>query len=191
VLLGVSLADRSGGRKLLRRITTALTVFEGLRGQFAKAPARGVPAGDIPFDDELDDEAEDLDSEYAGMDEELQPAYDAADDEDDFEDEYVDGDFEDEEENEGTGFEPAHAGDYIDERVLAAFEQDPILAERDIEIDEPEPAVISLKGRVATPDDAKYAATIARGVPGVERVENYLKIRNLAPVSPPPEDPDA
>jgi hypothetical protein len=181
VLLGVTLADRAGGRRLLRRITGALTTFENLTGQFDKLSGRSAAKGEIPDDDDLDDDDEDLD-EYGALDEEpVSMAYAVADDEDDY----------DMTEDEGSGFEPDVEGDYIDERVLTAFEQDPILAGRDIEIDEPEPAVIALSGRVPSAEDATHAVTIARGVPGVERVENYIRIRNRAPVSPPPVESGA
>jgi hypothetical protein len=182
VIVGVSLADRSGGRKLIRRITGALGMFESLTGQFDKLTGRAVPAGKVRADDDdLDEDDEDLDDEFESVhDEAVSPAYAVGDDEDDF----------DATEDEGSGFEPDTDSDCIDERVLAAFEQDPILAERDIEIDEPEPAVIALAGRVSSDEDARHAVTIARGVPGVERVENYIRIRNRPPVSPPPEESD-
>lgn len=175
VLVGVTLADRAGGKKLLRRITGALGIFESLKGQFDRIADRRVPASDVPFDDDLDDDDDEV-LESVDEDEELSPAYDAADDEEDVDATEDDEDDVDATENEGSGFEPDTDEEYIDERVLAAFEQDPILSERDIEIDEPEPAVIALTGRVATAKDAKHAVTIARGVPGVERVENRIRI---------------
>jgi osmotically-inducible protein OsmY len=166
VLLGVAIADRGGSGTLLRRISSALRTFNVLKSQFARLSDRRASAGARAED-------EDADGDYE--------AYEEA--------EFAEFD-DDELEDEGSGFEPDTAHDRIDARVLAAFEQDPILSERDIEIDEPEPTVIALTGRVATMRDAKHAVTVARGVPGVERVENYLRIRHRAPVSPPPEEAD-
>ena len=68
--------------------------------------------------------------------------------------------------------------EYIDERVLQAFQNDPVLSERAIEIDEPEPGMIWLTGRVPTARDAAHAVTIARGTPGVTSVENHLRVRD-------------
>jgi hypothetical protein len=65
----------------------------------------------------------------------------------------------------------------IDERVLEAFQNDPVLSERAIEIDEPEPGTIELTGRVPSARDAAHAVTIARGTPGVTNVENRLRVR--------------
>lgn len=65
----------------------------------------------------------------------------------------------------------------IGERVLEAFIHDPVLAERLVEIDERRPGVIVLHGRVRSEREAKHAMTIARGVPGVERVRSRLTIR--------------
>jgi osmotically-inducible protein OsmY len=72
----------------------------------------------------------------------------------------------------------------IDERVLAAFEQDPVLSERAIEIDADEPGTIVLRGTVPSAEDAAYAMTIARGTPGVTQVENLLRVRTARPRSP-------
>ncbi|HKS05007.1 MAG TPA: BON domain-containing protein [Gemmatimonadaceae bacterium] len=65
----------------------------------------------------------------------------------------------------------------VDERVLQAFQNDPVLSERAIEIDEPEPGTIELTGRVPSARDAAHAVTIARGTPGVTSVENRLRVR--------------
>jgi hypothetical protein len=72
----------------------------------------------------------------------------------------------------------------IDARVLSAFEQDPILSERAIEIDADEPGTIVLRGTVPSAEDAAHAMTIARGTPGVAQVENLLRVRASRPRSP-------
>lgn len=77
----------------------------------------------------------------------------------------------------------------IDERVLAAFEQDPILSQRAIEIDTDEPGTIVLRGAVPSAEDSAHALTIARGTPGVAQVENLLRVRvarSRAPAEPGP-----
>lgn len=178
VLLGVTMADRSGGRKLLRRLNGALGLLErfGGAGAVGTGPGRrgAERMADVPADQDLDD------------DDMIEYAESVGEEHDEF---LHDDEFEPEE-DEGAGYEPDTFGSHIDERVLTAFEQDPILRDRDIEIEELEPAVIALSGRVGSDNDAKHAAIIARGVPGVERVENYIKVRNRPPVSPPPEEAD-
>lgn len=71
----------------------------------------------------------------------------------------------------------APSGDALDERVLAAFEQDPILVRRAIEIDTPAAGTVVLRGRVPSVRDSAHAVTIARGIPGVERVEDRMRVR--------------
>jgi osmotically-inducible protein OsmY len=65
----------------------------------------------------------------------------------------------------------------VDERVLTAFQQDPILSERAIEIDADDPGTVVLRGTVQTTEDVAHALTIARGTPGVSKVENLLRVR--------------
>lgn len=152
VLVGVTLADRGGGgKKLLGRLRGALQFMDGLAaGQgTGNAERETERVTDVPAEDEDLDDIEysaQYDSEYAAG---AASEYD------------YDADAEEE---------------HIGERVLAAFEQDPILAERDIEIEELEPAVIGLSGHVSTARDVKHAVTIAGGVPGVERVESSIRV---------------
>lgn len=77
----------------------------------------------------------------------------------------------------------------IDERVLAAFEQDPVLSERAIEIDADEPGTVVLRGMVPSAEDAAHAMTIARGTPGVTQVENLLRVRAGRPRAPAERSP--
>jgi hypothetical protein len=65
----------------------------------------------------------------------------------------------------------------IERRVLEAFRNDPVLAERAIDIGEDQPGVIALTGWVREEREIKHAATIAGGIPGVERVESELAVR--------------
>jgi hypothetical protein len=64
----------------------------------------------------------------------------------------------------------------LEERVLEAFNNDPILAERAIDIGAIGEGVIELAGWVDSDDEAQHAMTIARGVPGVETVVNRLLV---------------
>ena len=86
---------------------------------------------------------------------------------DDFGDyvEYEDDEIE--EQNESPGLE---------EHVLEAFRNDPILAERAIDIGGIGESTIELAGWVATEEEAEHAVTIARGVPGVQTVLNRIAI---------------
>ena len=64
----------------------------------------------------------------------------------------------------------------IEERVLEAFNNDPILAERAIDIGAMGSGVIELAGWVDSDDEAEHAMTVARGVPGVDTVVNRLMV---------------
>ena len=58
--------------------------------------------------------------------------------------------------------------------MLEAFENDPMLAHRAIDIGALAPGEVELTGWVAEQAEIDYAMTIARGVPGVEHVRNSL-----------------
>jgi hypothetical protein len=76
-----------------------------------------------------------------------------------------------------------HAEDEVDEdealeeRVLEAFRNDPVLAERAVDIGAIGDGIIELTGWVHQPDEATHAVTITRGVPGVDTVVNRLDVR--------------
>ena len=86
---------------------------------------------------------------------------------DDFAD--FDDDYEDEIEEGG-------AEEGLEERVLEAFRNDPILAERAIDIGGIGDTTIELAGWVTTDEEADHAVVIARGVPGVETVVNRIAV---------------
>ena len=93
----------------------------------------------------------------------------------------VDDEIEDEEEDDDDEDDEADDKDLeLDARVLEAFSNDPILAERDIEIEATDDDGILLHGRVRTPHEVKHAVTIARGVPGVTAVRHKLSVRDRA-----------
>ena len=62
----------------------------------------------------------------------------------------------------------------LEERVLEAFRNDPILSERGIDIGSVGEGTIELTGWVETPDESERATTITRGVPGVATVVNRI-----------------
>jgi hypothetical protein len=70
--------------------------------------------------------------------------------------------------------------DVLEERVLEAFRNDPILSERAIDIGAIGDGIIELTGWVHEADEATHAVTITRGVPGVETVVNRLDVRIAA-----------
>jgi hypothetical protein len=88
----------------------------------------------------------------------------AAADEDEFED-YDEDELESPQYDEG-----------LEERVLEAYRNDPILAERAIDIGSIADGVIELAGWVEDEDEAHHAVTVARGVPGVDTVVNRIAI---------------
>lgn len=65
----------------------------------------------------------------------------------------------------------------LEERVLEAFRNDPILSERAVDIGAIGDGIIELTGWVHEPDESTHAVTITRGVPGVETVVNRLDVR--------------
>ena len=89
-------------------------------------------------------------------------ADDFAEYDEDFEDELADAD-----EEQGTELE---------ERVLEAFSNDPMLSERAVDIGGIGDDIIELAGWVNSEEEAEYAVTLARGVPGVGTVLNRMTV---------------
>jgi hypothetical protein len=71
----------------------------------------------------------------------------------------------------------ADEGEVLEERVLEAFRNDPILAERAIDIGAIGTGIIELTGWVHADDETHHAVTVTRGVPGVSTVVNRLTVR--------------
>jgi hypothetical protein len=88
-----------------------------------------------------------------------------ADDFSDYEDEYEDDEL----------MESAE-GSELEERVLEAFRNDPILSERAIDIGGIGEATIELAGWVTSDEEAEHAVVLARGVPGVSTVLNRIAV---------------
>jgi hypothetical protein len=82
-------------------------------------------------------------------------------------------DYDDELEDEGVPNEG------LEERVLEAFRNDPILSERAIDIGGIGEETIELAGWVNTEEEADHAVVLARGVPGVETVVNRIAVGDV------------
>jgi hypothetical protein len=65
----------------------------------------------------------------------------------------------------------------LEERVLEAYHNDPVLSERAIDIGAIDDGIIELTGWVYAADEAEHAVTVARGTPGVDTVVNRLTVR--------------
>ena len=85
----------------------------------------------------------------------------------------ADEDFEDIEEDD---FESEAYDAGLEDRVLEAFRNDPILSERAIDIGSISDGVIELAGWVEDENESRHAVTIARGVPGVDTVVNRIAL---------------
>ena len=87
----------------------------------------------------------------------------------------------DDDEDEGYDDEsddgPLDATEELEERVLEAFRNDPVLSERAIDIGAIDDGIVELTGWVNADDESQQAVVIARGVPGVETVVNRLAVR--------------
>lgn len=169
LLAGALIAERMSGRKVnarmlwrrarglsglaARRWTTLLAAAGALRDAW-EARGDDEPADDIPdeaFDDLADGPA---DRGIAGALDEVA-------------DDMV---------KSGTSWDPDE--DALDARVLEAFSNDPVLAERAVEIEEAEEGRIVLHGRVHSAREVAHAVTVAKGVPGVTSVRQKLAVRD-------------
>jgi hypothetical protein len=65
----------------------------------------------------------------------------------------------------------------LEERVLEAFRNDPVLGERAVDIGAIGSGIIELTGWVHDEDEADHAVTLTRGTPGVTTVVNRLSVR--------------
>jgi len=161
LVAGVLIARRKRGgkfslRDLAERAMDNLEPILDIARSFRKG-------GEEDADDDEEETEADLDAEAAGA--ELDDVeYDDDDGDDD-----VDDEVEAEDEEEVVE---------LDARVLEAFANDPVLAERAVEIEQDRDGSIVLHGRVRSDREVKHAITIARGVPGVERVRQRLTVRS-------------
>lgn len=160
---GVLVAERMSGRKVTvagligrgrklatqaaRNLGPLLETAESLRGAWRSDE-------DDDLDDDRDDDRDDDEEGEDVGDEDSDDLAEAAEDE--------------REERDAAA---------IDERVLEAFANDPVLARRAVEIEASDEGDVVLHGRVRTAREVKHAVTIAKGVPGVTRVRQRLTIR--------------
>jgi hypothetical protein len=64
----------------------------------------------------------------------------------------------------------------LEDRVLEAFRNDPILCQRAVDIGSLGPGIIELAGWVEVEEEGQHAVTLARGVPGVSTVVNRMTV---------------
>lgn len=171
VAAGVLAAEKSRGRRPNLR-----TLRKRLLGIASLAGKQWGPLVDLAF--ELKDE---WDERRAARPLTADVAHDDDEDVDDLEDadEYaeaeapLDEDFGDDFDEEELDEDEVGIG----ERVLEVFANDPILAERAVEIDADDDGDVILYGRVRAAREVAHAVTLARGVPGVTRVRQQLSVR--------------
>jgi hypothetical protein len=81
----------------------------------------------------------------------------------------------------GSGVSPSETvsprAEALERRVLEAYQNDPILCERPVDIGAISDGIVELTGWVNNEEEAAHAVTIARGVPGIETVVNRLAVR--------------
>lgn len=87
---------------------------------------------------------------------------------------YVDGEYDEEFGGDAEELSPMEE---LEERVLEAYHNDPVLSERAVDIGAIDEAIIELTGWVYSAEESEHAVTVARGTPGVETVVNRLAVR--------------
>lgn len=102
-------------------------------------------------------------------------AEDDVDDLDDLDDLDIDDDEIEDDEYAADGRDEEFEAE-LEERVLEAFRNDPILCECAVDIGSVGDGIIELAGMVDLDKDAIHAVTVARGVPGVETVINRILV---------------
>ncbi len=88
--------------------------------------------------------------------------------------EYLGEEYDDEFEGDAEELSPMEE---LEERVLEAYHNDPVLSERAIDIGAIDEGIVELTGWVYSADESEHAVTVARGTPGVDTVVNRLAIR--------------
>lgn len=170
--LGTYLADRLGGvGGISARVRGRVGNAGGRRGKSDGPESHAEPDAEpveerAAFDHEYQEHEEwsavDLGHDSA-LGEEADELGDGADE---------DGDMDDEDTEVFTSADPE-----LEDRVLAAFSNDPVLCERAIDIGAIGPSTIELTGMVYTDDEYEHATVVTRGTPGVETVVNRLSVR--------------
>jgi len=93
------------------------------------------------------------------------------------EDEFVADGYDEYEDDDDYDEEELSPLEELEERVLEAYHNDPVLSERAIDIGAIDEGIIELTGWVYAASEAEHAVTVARGTPGVDTVLNRLAIR--------------
>ena len=185
VVAGVLVAEKMSGRSLKGR-----SLWREARSLLALVAGRWEPLVDTAIDlrDAWAERREARDEEDEELDDEEEDDLDEEDgDEDDVDDEDLDDeDLDDEDEDDDdTDDDADHEGDAVDSplgaRVLEAFMNDPILAERAVEIDADDEGGVLLHGAVRSSREVAHAVTLAGGVPGVRSVRQRLRVRASRP----------
>ncbi len=78
---------------------------------------------------------------------------------------------------QGNAGRPDDDGEALEERVLEAFRNDPVLSERAVDIGAVGRGIIELTGFVQAESESHGAVVLTRGVPGVVTVVNRLEVR--------------
>ena len=181
VLLSERLSGRSGGARTLWRRARALARVAGtqwvpwlelaleLKSRFWDGDDDGFDAEEAGVAEGEDWEDLDDDNGADNGDDNGLNAEDAEGNGEDAEDGNGGGD---------DGDDDSGVPDVIGSRVLEAFLNDPVLAERAVEIEADAEGAVLLHGRVATAREVSHAVTIAGGVPGVTGVRQRLRVRD-------------
>ena len=88
-----------------------------------------------------------------------------------------DDDYEEDDDDDDGDLEELSPLEELEERVLEAYHNDPVLSERAIDIGAIDEGIIELTGWVYAANEAEHAVTVARGTPGVDTVLNRLAVR--------------
>ncbi|MEO7362673.1 MAG: BON domain-containing protein [Gemmatimonadaceae bacterium] len=173
--VGAVIADRVGGLDGLLKKTSGGRKKRLSSGFDHEEMALATAADHADVDHDYEDDAAAIQGtgfEYADEDE--------YDDDDDADEESVpmsdDDDAEDDDADEGAGHVPDETE--LEERVLEAFHNDPVLADRAIDIGAIGTGVIELTGWVQASWEIGHAVTLARGVPDVTTVVDRLAVRD-------------
>lgn len=172
VLAGALFADRVGGvDRLLTRRRMADDAGDADDAPEALDEPYGRHDADGGYDDDFEDDAE----EYAD-------AFDGDDEEDELSPEsiahmHLPGETDDAAVSRALADDPSPDILELEARVLEAFHNDLVLAERAVDIGAIASGVIELTGWVHSEGEVQHAVTIARGVPDVRHVVNQLTVR--------------
>lgn len=174
VAAGVLIAERYSGRR-----ASPKSMWRRVRTLARTAGAQWGPLLDLAFElrevwaarsDEREDEEGYEEDEWEEEEDEEEKLDEDLDEDLDELDEEADEEAEDDEDADDLD-------DEIAGRVVEAFLNDPILSDRDLEIEPGEDGAVILHGAVRYPKEVAHAVTIARGVPGVTGVRQRLEVR--------------